>query len=300
MAVTLDNGHARLTVLPGLGAGAAAYDIRLDDDWQPIFRRADDHETHPFALSNILLVPFSGRISGGGFTFDGQFHAIERNMPNETYPIHGSAFALPWAVARQGTDSITLTLSANGPGPFRYEAEMTYALEGAALLMTLSVTNRGIRLPFGLGFHPWFVRDADTRLMAPAHRVWLEQDDHLPKALEPVKQHPDMDFEEPRTLPARWINNWFSGWDRRARIDWPARGLCADVTASETLDQYVVFSPAADSTFFCFEPVSHPVDAVNLEGGPASHGMRILEPGAGLSAGMAIRPRATSGRGESR
>ena len=290
MAVTLDNGKARITIRPDLGAGATGYDFHDGTAWQPIFRRVSDDTVHPFQLSNILLVPFSGRVSGGGFTFDGRFHAIERNLPTEKYPIHGSAFALPWAVSHQAPESVTLSLSATGPGPFRYDAEMTYALEGPALNMSLTVVNRGIRLPFGIGFHPWFVRDGDTRLTASADRAWLEREDHLPDGVEPVAAHPDMDFNLPRRLPARWINNWFSGWDRRADIHWPERGLSVAITASAELHQYVVFSPAGDADFFCFEPVSHPVDAFNLAGGAEKHRMKVLGLDETVTAAMRITP----------
>ena len=290
MAIVLDNGKARISLRPDLGAGATAYDFHDGTTWQPIFRRVPDKTEHPFQLSNILLVPFSGRVSSGGFTFDGQFHAVERNMPTEKYPIHGSAFALPWTVAHSSGDSVTLRLAAEGPGPFRYDAAMTCALEGTALVMRLEVVNRGICLPFGLGFHPWFVRDEETLLQAPAAQVWLEQDDHLPKSVEPVARHPDMDFNRSAPLPTHWINNWFSGWDRQARIDWPRRGISAAITASDALDQYVVFSPSGDADFFCFEPVSHPVDAFNLPGGAETYGMTVLGPGEAIGASMRIAP----------
>jgi aldose 1-epimerase len=53
----------------------------------------------------------------------------------------------------------------------------------------------------------------------------------------------------------------------------------ADIEASEVLDQYVVFSPAADADFFCFEPVSHPVDAFNLPARPDAYGLKVLSSG---------------------
>jgi aldose 1-epimerase len=40
-----------------------------------------------------------------------------------------------------------------------------------------------------------------------------------------------------------------------------------------------LFSPGADAGFFCFEPVSHAVDAFHLAGGPQVHGLKILRPG---------------------
>ncbi|MGB3876786.1 MAG: aldose 1-epimerase [Shinella zoogloeoides] len=291
--VSLSNGRARVTVRPDLGAGLTAFDVRHDDGWQPIFRTVDPGTMHPFALSNILLVPFSGRVSGGGFSFDGVFYALPRNMESEAYPLHGSGFSAAWHVASEGADFICLALSAEGPGPFRFDAAVTYRLDGAGLVMTLDVTNRApIRLPYGLGFHPWFVRDADTTLAAPATDVWLEQADHLPKGRELIAMHPDMDFNQPRLLPACWVNNWFDGWDGRARIAWPGRGLAADIEASEALNRYVVFSPAADADFVCFEPVTHPVDAFNLPGEPQDHGLKVLEPGErfGVSMRITIHP----------
>ncbi|MCW5708013.1 aldose 1-epimerase [Shinella sp.] len=280
MAVELDNGAARIRVRPDLGAGLTCFDVRHGGAWLPVFRTVDPATAHPFALSNILLVPFSGRVSGGGFTFDGAFHALPRNMETEPYPIHGNGFSAAWTEVSRSDDSITLTLLSDGPGPFRYEATMSYRLEGTGLVMELSLANRAeTRLPYGAGFHPWFVRDADTTLAAPSKGVWLERDDHLPKAYAPVAAHPDMDFNVPRPLPPRWINNWFDGWDGKARIDWPARGLRAEVEASEALGQYVVFSPAADADFFCFEPVSHPVGAFNLPDRLDAYGLKVLSPG---------------------
>lgn len=294
MGIELDNGAARICVRPDLGAGLTCFDVRQDGVWQPVFRTVDPATDHPFALANILLVPFSGRVSGGGFSFDGAFHALPRNLETEPYPIHGNGFSATWTEASRSSDSITLTLSSDGPGPFRYDAMLSYRLEGAGLVMELSLVNRAeTRLPYGAGFHPWFVRDADTTLTAPSKGVWLEQSDHLPKAHEPIAKHPDMDFNAPRSLPPRWINNWFDGWDGKAWIDWPARGLQADIEASEVLDQYVVFSPAADADFFCFEPVSHPVDAFNLPDRADAYGLKVLSPGETLDiwTRIAVSPR---------
>lgn len=290
-AISLSNGKARIAVRPDLGAGLTCYDVRDRSAWQPILRTADPQAQHPFEMASILLVPFSGRISGGGFTFDGSFHPIDRNIGAEKYPIHGSGFSSVWTVREQTDSWITLSLSTGGPGPFRYDAVMTYRLEGMALVMELSITNRAsIRLPFGAGFHPWFVRDRETFLTASADGVWLEQTDHLPETLDAVSDHTDMDFNACRRLPERWINNWFTGWNRRARIDWPARGLFAEIGASDDLDQYVVFSPSAEADFFCFEPVTHPVDALNLPEGPEAYGMKVLNPSETLSITTAVKP----------
>ena len=49
----------------------------------------------------------------------------------------------------------------------------------------------------------------------------------------------------------------------------------------------IVYSPAADAGFFCFEPVSHPVDAHHGEG------LTALEPGESMTASMRLAWQAT-------
>jgi aldose 1-epimerase len=132
--------------------------------------------------------------------------------------------------------------------------------------------------------------------MASAEGVWLEQADHLPETFDPVSKHIALDFNVRRRLPDQWVNNWFSGWNRTARIDWPERGLAVQVDASEDLNHYVVFSPSPTAGFFCFEPVSHPVDAFHLPGGPQAHGMKVLDPSGSLAIATQFSPERKSQR----
>ena len=146
-------------------------------------------------------------------------------------------------------------------------------------------------LPFGLGFHPWLVRTPKTLLQARAKRVVLEGADHLPAGEVAVASRPEWNFATPRALPAAWINNAFLDWDGRASLVWPERALALDIAADPPLSTYIVYSPAAACGFFCFEPLSHPVDAHNLAGGPEANGLVVLAPGESLSAACLFRPR---------
>ncbi|MBM7046601.1 MULTISPECIES: aldose 1-epimerase [Rhizobium] len=193
------------------------------------------------------------------------------------------AFSSVWSVVSVGEVEVMLSLSGRGPGPFVYDATMTYRLEGPSLVTELTVTNRAaMRLPYGAGFHPWFVREPSTLLKAGAKRVWLEQPDHLPLRVDPVSRHPSLDFSEMQMLPSSWTNNWFDGWDGKARLEWPNRGLAVDIEAQDLLNRYVVFSPDGDADFVCVEPVTHAVDAFNLPGGPEANGLKVLMPDEGL------------------
>ena len=93
---------ARVVVLPELGAGIAGYDPVESREPFALFRHTADLATDdPFALGCNLLLPWSNRISGGGFPFDGEFHAVPPNLAGEPFPIHGNAFQMRWTVEEQ-------------------------------------------------------------------------------------------------------------------------------------------------------------------------------------------------------
>jgi aldose 1-epimerase len=278
--VTLTDGVAEATVAPDLGGGLVSYDLLGAAGRAALFRPCRDlSRAGPFDLANNLLVPWSNRISGGGFYFGGRFHPLEPNLPGEPYPIHGNGFSNPWSVESASAERVELSVTSNGPGPFCYEARATYALDAGALKMRLWVRNIGNEaLPFGLGFHPWLVRTPQTLLLAKAQQVTLENSDHLPVGQASVPSRPEWDFATPRALPVAWINNAFLGWDGRARVLWSERGLALEIVADPPLSTYIIYSPTGDSDFFCFEPVSHLIDAHNLPGGASAGGLIILAP----------------------
>ena len=204
-------------------------------------------------------------------------------MPGEAFPIHGDGFQKPWRVVSSSPTMAELALDHGSIGPYRYAARLRYALDEGALAATIEVENRAaIRLPYGLGFHPWFPRHPGTTLHAKAARVWLEDERHLPTGVVPVASRPQWDFSRPSLLPAAWVNNGFDGWDRRAEIAQPGDGVALSIEASPELGVYILYSPSPDAGFFCFEPVSHVVDAHH--GG----GLTVLEPGATMRAGMRL------------
>jgi aldose 1-epimerase len=292
-ALTINDGVAEAVILPDLGAGLASYDLLGAGGRTPLFRPCrHPSRAGPFDLANNLLVPWSNRISGGGFRFNGQFQPLAPNVPGEPFPIHGNGFSSRWENERASADSAEFSLRSEGPGPFRYEAHASYSLAAGALTMRLSVHNLGAApLPFGLGLHPWIVRSASTQLKAKAERVVLETKDHLPAGEAPVAPRPEWDFVTARVLPSGWINNAFLGWDGRATILWPEQGLALDVEAEPPLSTYILYSPSDKADFFCFEPVTHPVDAHNLPGDPKANGLTILAPQEVMTVACRFRPR---------
>ena len=290
-ALIITDGLAEVIVLPQAGAALAAYDYTTNGERFPVFRRAPAEATAPLALSNLLLLPWQNRISRGGFCWDGKFHPMAPNLPEDRFPLHGNGFQLPWRVQAVTRERVRLGVTSDGPAPYAYTGEVEYALSGSGTLtMRLRVINNGPVLPFGLGFHPYLTRTRETYLRAPATSVTLQDADWLPTQTVPVVCHPDWDFSEPRRLPAEWINNDFSGWDGRGEVTWRDRGFACGIDATG-LSRYLVYSPDSNAPSFCFEPISHDVDAFNRPGGPVEHGMIVLEHDAAIEIAAIFAPR---------
>jgi aldose 1-epimerase len=285
--IELLSSELRVAVLPEIGGGIGRLDRR--EGGMPVLRPWDGVRADSNALGCYALLPWSNRISGGGIRVDGRFFELRPNFPGEPFPIHGDGWQKPWTVTLQTGDRLRLALESASQPPFDYCAQIDYALVGATLAIRLAVLHRGLPgVPYGLGFHPWLPRTPGTSLEAPAAEVWLEDEHYLPTRRIGLADRPDWDFCQPRPLPEGWINNGFVRWNGRARIAWPERDLRLDIEATPEFGTYILYSPGAASDFFCFEPVTHAVDAFHLPGGPEAHGLRLLRQGDHLEAGLRL------------
>jgi aldose 1-epimerase len=277
--IELRAGTARATISPDRGAAVTG----LFTGDVPVLRPAGDAEEGPFAVSSIVLAPFSNRVSRP-FPWRNGSVPLARNVETEAFPIHGDAFQRPWEVAELGGARAVLRLADGAFGPIRYAATLTYDLSPRGFRSHLAIVGRSDGpMPFGIGFHPWFPRDADTRLTFAAHGVWEEDARHLPTTDAPAPIPEAWDFAAGRALPEGWINNGFDGWDGALVIGQGRAGKSVAMTAHGPLSTLIVFSPDGAADFFCAEPVSHPVDAHNLPGMP---GLATLAPGDELSGAM--------------
>ncbi len=292
--LTLNDGIAEVQVVPTLGGGLASYDLLVEDRREPLFRPCRTPATAGFLdLANFNMLPWSNRISGGGFTSDGTFYALPLNVPGMRFPIHGNGFLLPWSVTAASAKAVTLALRSEGPGPYRYDGETAYRLDGGALTMSIAMTNRAsVALPYGGGFHPWLPRTPGLMLTVPMAQVVLKDAEVMPASVAPVAEHPEFDFRDGRALPHGLLDNDFLGWDGTALIDWRDRGiqLAIDATGDPRLRTIIIYSPGKAANFFCIEPVSHRSDAVNLASGPEVSGLVMLQPGERLELTVEFRP----------
>ena len=276
--------------------GGALLRLLIDRDGQetPLLRDgAESEQTGPLEAGCFPLVPFGNRIRGNRFEFEGRHHELAPNVEWDRHYLHGDGWLGEWRLLEQTPQSVLLGFEhARTNGPYAYTASQRFTLDATGLEIVLGVTNQGeTALPFGLGWHPYFPLDPATTLTAPAAGWWTEGEHWLPDGYGPLPA--ELDFSTARTLPRHWLNNGFDGWNGRAEIDWPARGL--GLSLESTCGCYFVFvsdrtfDPTYREDFFCFEPMSHPADAHNL---PERPGLVRLAPGESMSASMRLRPRA--------
>ncbi|TPM27505.1 aldose 1-epimerase [Mesorhizobium sp. B2-3-4] len=253
----------------------------------PLFREPPQGGERAALKSGCFpLVPFGNRVRDNRFVFEGTERSLPPNTEWDKHYLHGDGWTAEWQIADRTSTEVALAFSHRGTGtPYAYDAEQRFSLAGSTLTTTLAVTNRGAAaLPFGLGWHPYFPLTGGTTLKAAARSYWEEDASWLPTVEHPVAG--DIDFASPRSLPHRWVNTVFEGWNGAADIDWPETRLSLAIDADPVFSRYLVFvsDPAFDAgydyDFFCFEPMSHSADGHNM---PAGGGLVRLAPGESLT-----------------
>lgn len=283
----LRHAGQHLGLVPSLGGSVAAWQI--DDPEQPggrldLWRPWDGATPDLYQLASFAMVPWSNRISGGGFTHAGQLHPMQPNRVGEPYPIHGDGWLQPWALSQPAPDTLQMQLRSERfqGNPYDYESVQTFRLVEGGLDQHVLVRHRGAEpLPYGIGVHPWFPRTPGTRISAPVQAVWLCGDDPLPT--QHTSQFPQgWNLNAGISAHGGLIDNGYTGWGGAARIDWPERGLrltahMPDFAQDGAAAQHfcLVYRPPQGAAF-CFEPITQPIDAFHLPGQP---GLRVLAQG---------------------
>ena len=283
--LTLEDGLTRLTLAPHIGGSIASWQVIASD--QPLLRASDARALRSGSANQLAcypLVPWSNRIGKGGFDGPDHWFALEPNNPAVALPIHGSAWQQAWDVIEHTAHCACLQLDSHHP--FAYRATLRYTLQRGQLSIELSVTHQDERAAWhGLGLHPYLPRTANTRLQANTSQVWLCDAQGLPTERTPLPI--DWDFNQLNALPQTRLDNCFTDWDGRALISQPDLGYALECRATNS--QYCLVYCPPDEDFFCFEPVSHPVNAHHLPGRP---GLQLLHKGqsANMSFHVQYRP----------
>lgn len=283
--VWLRHAGQHLGLVPSLGGAVAAWQCEHAGERVDLWRPWDGQTPDLYQLASFAMLPWSNRIAEGGFAMDGRFHPMQPNRAGEPYPIHGDGWLQAWQLAQDGEGAASLSLASRhfGGNPYHYEATQHFRLVPGGLDQSLRVTHLGADpLPYGLGLHPWFPRTPATTIQAPVQGWWTCGDDPIPTGHQ--REIPaDCDLTAGIAAHGRLIDNAYSGWGGRATITWPERGLRLQVAmphfardGGPSAHHCLVYRPPAQVSGFCFEPITHPINAFHLPGRP---GLRVLARG---------------------
>jgi aldose 1-epimerase len=274
-AVDLRRGALRLTLRPDIGGAIAG--LWLDD--LPVLRSVE-----PAALTNAresasyALVPYSNRIGERQFEWRGRRYSTASNWPGEPHSLHGVGWMKPWQVMQRADDRVTLALThpSDAHWPFAFHAEQTFELSDTALRVTLVVANIDAReTPMGLGWHPYFVRRARSRVHLELTHRWDADAGKLPT--HRVAQN-TLDAD----VAVLDLDNCFDGWSGPARI----RDEKLSLRLTSSLNHAVIYAPPGQD-FFCVEPVSHVNNAIR-SADPIGQGLIALASGESAQAWMQL------------
>lgn len=123
-----------------------------------------------------LLFPFVGRSRDDVYRLNGRDYPMTQ---------HGFARRSAFALIDHSEDAATFRLEADAASlavyPFAFRLDMGFAIEGASLRMTATVTNRGnAPMPFSFGYHPAFAWPLPYGGALEDHRIVFEQPESAP------------------------------------------------------------------------------------------------------------------------
>jgi len=268
-------GALRLAVRPDLGGAVAG----LWHGETPILR-----STEPGTLASapaaamFPLLPYSNRLGYRRFRWRGRDYTTRANVADSPHSMHGIGWQRPWRIVSSSALELVLELRHAGDAdwPFAFTARQYLALDTASFSARLQVANDAeIEQPVGVGWHPYFVRRARSRIHVEVSQRWDCDATLLPT--RKVAQH-GIDSD----LSHLAFDHCFEGWHGPARI----RDERFSLQLASSLTRLVVYTPP-EREYFCIEPVSHVTNAIHMAD-PAAHGVVALAPGEAIDAWLRL------------
>lgn len=283
----LQDEHWNVVVAPDAGGSLA----RCEYDGLPVMHAVEQPVLHGPARARTCyfpMIPYSNRIENSRFHFGDAPIRLTPNVTDSAHAMHGHGWLSRWSVTDRSDTQCTLSYewAPDAEWPWRYLGRQTFALGDDGLAISLEVVNLApTSMPCGLGFHPFFTAAEAPRLRLHARSVWEGAVHTFPRRRIAV---PDvLDFSNgPRITERTSIDHCFEHCRGRASITYPDSMLRVVLECSGDADHMIVYIPE-HAGYFCVEPVTHAVNAMNLPD-PADAGLWTLEPGSARRITMSL------------
>jgi aldose 1-epimerase len=276
--IAIESPDWQLRLRPDLGGCVEALSFRGVD----VLRSSAAGSLTNVRLSGCYpLVPFSNRVAQAQLVWNGTSHPLVKNFPGEEHSIHGVGWKRAWEVLDVQVDSCMLSLEhrADSAWPFAFDASQTFRIHGNQLMMLLSITNQSPHAaPVGLGWHPYFVKRAQSHLAFESQGMWGMDAVKLPTTLQ-------TSTGLAQSCANLVVDNCFEQWSGQALLS----DEVMRVKMESDVKRLVVFT-TPEKDFIAIEPVSHVNNAMNAGNAKESEkqGVVILEAGQSHQISMTI------------
>lgn len=284
--IRVRNGPLEATVRPDVGGSLGTLTFAPRGRAPvAVLRPAAGDARSPLQMASFPLVPFCNRIENGVFHWHGREVRLPPNHPGDAFPLHGYGWYARWRIAAVESAAVELEWEDDAASvwPWPYAVRQRYGLTPDALVVTLSVQNRGVTpMPAGLGHHPYFPRTESTRVHARLPVLWDPDERLIPRG--PVPNPLADEFAAGCRIAGVRLDAGYTGWDGRAVIEQPEDGVRVELlgAAGQAFHLYV-----PDAPLFCAEAVTNQPNALNDARAVAP--MQALAPGATMHYTMRIR-----------
>lgn len=159
--INLKNKNYSCSILADYGAALNSYQFNGKEFVQG-YQNITETQTQKY--KGVILAPFPNRIANAKFSFEGNDFELPINRPKEGLALHGFLYNQPFEILQHEEKFIVLqynytnTFSAF---PFLFTLIVAYELlDSGELKIKTVVKNTGEKImPFGVGWHPYFVID---------------------------------------------------------------------------------------------------------------------------------------------
>jgi len=240
---------------------------------------ADEVEfAEQLGMRSAMMIPFSNRVDGGRYSFDGVEHDFNEGDADNTGAtvLHGllrqTDFTLAAIELGESSAVIHLVTRALRPGtfagyPFSVDVSIDVEITETSIQVTIEGTNTGeTAAPFASGWHPYFTIGtasvdelvltvpADTRIVSDPDLIPLEG------AAGRVPTAGEWDFREPRPIRDQALDVAFD--DLSLAADGLAHSTITDPVSGRSID---VWQDRGLMHVFTADTVTRPRQSVALE-----------------------------------
>lgn len=230
-----------------------------------------------------FLGPWANRLDEPAFYANGRRYAFDMELGNVrgSIPIHGFLGASEWQVVEVRADADAAWVTSRleffrsplwmKQFPFAHTIEITHRLQEGALEVRTRIQNLSLEpMPVSIGFHPYFQltdspRD-DWTIAVGARTQWLLAENKIPtgetQAIERL-------FPDPQAVALKdyrldhVVGNLVRDAEGRAIMSVKGRSQRLDVSVGANYRAVVIYAPAPDRSFICFEPMAAITNAMN-------------------------------------